>query len=78
MNFPTTRDRPSAGTNSRINWESRSRLWSAACLVAVGLVLAVLVALTPHNDTMPPNDTTNAGPTTAQPVQPTPVPKTEP
>jgi hypothetical protein len=52
--------------------------WAGIALVAAGLLLALLVVLTPHNDTMPTNDTNNAGPTTAQPVQPVPVPKTEP
>jgi hypothetical protein len=78
MNVPTARDRISTDSGSPINRESRSRLWIGALPVAVGLILAVLVALTPHNDTMPMNDTNNAGPTTTQPVQPTPVPKTEP
>ena len=52
--------------------------WSGIILVAVALVLAGLVLVTPHNETTPTNDTTNAGPTTAQPVQPTPIQKTEP
>jgi hypothetical protein len=42
------------------------------------LVLALLVLFTPRNDTTPNPDTTNAGPTTAQPVQPTPTPKMAP
>ena len=52
--------------------------WAGITLVAVAVVLAGLVLVTPHNDTTPTNDTNNAGPTTAQPVQPTPIPKTEP
>ena len=75
MNVPTTRDRVSTNT---LNRESRSGLWIGGLLVAAGLILAVLVALTPYNDTTPTNDTNNAGPTTTQPVQPVPVPKSEP
>ena len=52
--------------------------WAGVALVAAGLVLALLVVLTPQNKTTPANDTTNAGSTTAQPVQPMPVPKTAP
>ena len=78
MNVPPARDRVSANPSSAIYRESRSGLWIGGLLVAVGLILAVLVALTPYNDTMPTNDTNNAGPTTTQPVQPTPVPKSEP
>jgi hypothetical protein len=58
--------------------ESRSGSWLAIVLVLAGLALAVLILLTPYNNTMPTPDKTNAGPTTAQPVQPTPTPKTEP
>jgi hypothetical protein len=78
MSPSTARDRVSTNTSSNVNRESRSGLWIGTLLVAVALILAVLVALTPHNDTMPMNDTNNAGPTTTQPVQPTPVPKNEP
>ena len=78
MNVPTARDRVSTNATSDINRDSRSGLWIGGLLVALGLILAVLVALTPYNDTMPTNDTNNAGPTTTRPVQPTPVPETEP
>ena len=56
--------------------EGRSAFWDGAALVAAGLVLALLVVLTPSNDTLPKPDTNNAGPTTA-PVRPS-APKTEP
>jgi hypothetical protein len=36
----------------------------------------LLLMLVPRNDTMPSPDTTNAGPSVVQPVQPTPPPKT--
>ena len=75
MNVPTAGDRVSTNTSSGISRRSRSELWVGTMLVAVGLILAVLVALTPYDDTAPTNDTSNAGPTTAQPV---PVPKREP
>jgi hypothetical protein len=59
MNVPTARERVSTNTSSAVNRESRSGLWIGALLIAVGLILAVLVALTPYNDTMPVNDTNN-------------------
>ena len=65
MNVPTARDRVSTSSSSNVNRESRSGLWIGGLLVAVGLVLAVLVALTPYNDTMP-MDMNNVGPTTTQ------------
>jgi hypothetical protein len=47
--------------------------WTIIALVAAAVVLVAL--LVPRNDTMPNPDTTNAGPTTAQPVQSVPQPK---
>lgn len=58
--------------------KNRSGLWIGGVLVAAAIVVALLVALTPHNDTSPVNDTNNAGPTTVQPVQPIPSPQTQP
>ena len=47
--------------------------------LGIGLALGVaplLFLMTPSNDTTPYPDTTNAGPSVVQPVQPTPQPNT--
>jgi hypothetical protein len=46
-------------------------LWTGLALVAAGLVLLMVVVLTPHNNTMPFPGTANAWPITAQPMEPT-------
>ena len=52
----------------------RRSSWLAFALVAAAVIM-LLIMLVPRNDTMPPPDTTNAGPSVVQPVQPTPQPK---
>ena len=43
--------------------------------LGAAFMLLFLFLMTPSNDTTPDPDTTNAGPSVVQPVQPTPQPK---
>ena len=68
-----------AALRSRPTETARQQVRSTWMLIALAAAAVLLIALlVPRNNTMPNPDTTNAGPSTVQPVQPvqpTPQPK---
>jgi hypothetical protein len=62
------RNRPTESAHQQVR-----STWMLIALAAAAVLLIAL--LVPRNDTMPNPDTTKAGPSTVQPVQPTPQPR---